>query len=123
MRRQATSYPLMPFLSSPVDGLPMIQIHRSGVKMDVCPTSGGVWLDRSELEKVIVILRRAFHEENESFSGKHYAREKSYVDRLLASDCDKIRYDHSQSKYRKLYSNKQYNEGSGISKVMDLFDF
>ncbi len=36
----------MPLLTSPLDGVAMRQIRRYGIEMDVCPTSGGVWLDK-----------------------------------------------------------------------------
>lgn len=47
----------MPLLVSPIDGSPMRQIHRYGIELDVCPTSGGVWLDKGELEKILAILQ------------------------------------------------------------------
>lgn len=47
----------MPLISSPIDGSPMREVQRYGVKMDICPTSGGIWLDRGELEKIIVMIR------------------------------------------------------------------
>lgn len=47
----------MPLYTSPIDGSPMRQVNRHGVEIDVCPTSGGVWLDRGELEKIIALMR------------------------------------------------------------------
>lgn len=47
----------MPLISSPVDGSPMREIERYGVKIDVCQTSGGIWLDKGELEKIILMIR------------------------------------------------------------------
>ncbi len=47
----------MPLITSPIDGSPMREIERYGVKIDICPTSGGVWLDRGELEKIIMMIR------------------------------------------------------------------
>ena len=47
----------MPLLISPIDGSPMKQIHRFGIEIDVCPTSGGIWLDKGELEKLMAILK------------------------------------------------------------------
>lgn len=48
----------MPLMTSPIDGAPMRQIHRYGIEFDVCPTTGGVWLDKGELEKVISACER-----------------------------------------------------------------
>jgi uncharacterized protein len=47
----------MPLQSSPIDGAPMRTIRRYGIEIDICPTTGGVWLDRGELEKLIGIIR------------------------------------------------------------------
>ena len=46
----------MPLLTSPIDGSTMRQIRRYGIELDVCPTSGGVWLDKGELEKLIALV-------------------------------------------------------------------
>ncbi len=46
----------MPLLTSPIDGSAMRQIRRYGIELDVCPTSGGVWLDKGELEKLITLV-------------------------------------------------------------------
>ncbi len=35
----------------------MRTVRRYGIEIDVCPTTGGVWLDRGELEKLIEIIR------------------------------------------------------------------
>ncbi|MEL6171155.1 MAG: zf-TFIIB domain-containing protein [Pseudomonadota bacterium] len=37
-------------MTSPSDGSPMREGERYGVKMDICPSSGGIWMDRAELE-------------------------------------------------------------------------
>ncbi|MEO1640091.1 MAG: zf-TFIIB domain-containing protein [Pseudomonadota bacterium] len=47
----------MPLMTSPIDGSPMREVERYGVKMDICTTSGGIWLDRGELEKIIMGVR------------------------------------------------------------------
>lgn len=47
----------MPLLSSPIDGSPMKEVERYGVKIDICQTSGGIWLDKGELEKIILMIR------------------------------------------------------------------
>ena len=41
----------MPLLTSPIGGAPMRQIFRHGIEFDVCPTTGGVWLDKGELAR------------------------------------------------------------------------
>ena len=48
----------MPLLVSPIDGTtPMQQIIRDGIEIDRCPVSGGVWLDKLELEKLLGMMR------------------------------------------------------------------
>ncbi|MEO0938376.1 MAG: zf-TFIIB domain-containing protein [Pseudomonadota bacterium] len=53
----------MPLMSSPIDGSPMREVERYGVKIDICPTSGGIWLDKGELEKIIMMIRQEALEE------------------------------------------------------------
>ena len=53
----------MPLMTSPIDGSPMREVARYGVKMDICPTSGGIWLDQGELEKIIMMIRQEALEE------------------------------------------------------------
>ena len=53
----------MPLISSPIDGSPMREIERYGVKIDICQTSGGIWLDKGELEKIILMIRNEALEE------------------------------------------------------------
>ena len=38
---------------SPVTGEPMVPLTVEGVNVQRCPTSGGVWLEKGELEKVL----------------------------------------------------------------------
>lgn len=38
---------------SPITGEPMVQVMCQGVEIDVCPESGGIWLDQGELDKII----------------------------------------------------------------------
>lgn len=38
---------------SPITGEPMEQITIMGVTVDRCPTSGGVWLDKGELDQIL----------------------------------------------------------------------
>jgi Zn-finger nucleic acid-binding protein len=47
----------MPLINSPIDGAPMRQIHRYGIEFDVCAATGGVWLDKGELEKLIALVK------------------------------------------------------------------
>lgn len=93
----------------------MKQINRFGIELDVCPTSGGVWLDRGELEKLINFIKESADED-----ARHFANaRKGQID----YDDDYYRHQkgrkYSDDDYRKGY----YKKKSGMSKVMDLFDF
>ena len=67
----------MPLFLCPNDNSQMQKITREGVDIDICPTCKGVWLDRGELDKLLVAEReeseksvqahRRFQEEVKSF--------------------------------------------------------
>lgn len=44
-------------LPSPIDGAPMRKVARYGVELDICNRTGGVWLDKGELEKIVQLVR------------------------------------------------------------------
>jgi len=105
----------MALLSSPIDGSPMRQINRFGIELDVCPSSGGVWLDKGELEKLINFIK-----ENAEQDARHLANAKQG-----RADYDENYFRHE---LKRKYSDDEYRMGhykkkSGMSKIMDLFDF
>jgi len=109
----------MPLLISPIDGSPMRQINRYGIEIDVCPASGGIWLDKGELEKILHILREEIEStqiSSERARGDERVRER---DVYVHDDEDFRRY-----KEKGYYgSGKYYKKESGFSRIMDLFDF
>jgi hypothetical protein len=71
----------MPLLVSPIDGSPMRQVVRFGIEIDVCPTSGGVWLDRGELEKLMALIRdESIREHNASIAYRRGSDEDRRAD-------------------------------------------
>lgn len=98
----------MPLLNSPIDGSPMQQIHRYGIEIDVCPTSGGIWLDKGELEKLMHFLREETMQEQSAIqSNQRYAS-----------------YGHDDhNAHAKHGYNKKYKKKSKINEIIDLFDF
>jgi uncharacterized protein len=44
----------MPLFICPNDQTPMQKVSREGVDIDICPSCKGVWLDRGELDKLLV---------------------------------------------------------------------
>jgi Zn-finger nucleic acid-binding protein len=93
----------MPLTTSPIDGAPMRQIHRYGIEFDVCPTTGGVWLDKGELDKLIMLVREETLSEQspQRRRGRHHDND-DYDDE-----------DHRQNRH----------SGGRRSRLADLFDF
>jgi hypothetical protein len=77
----------------------MRTVRRHGVEIDICPSSGGVWLDRGELEKLIEIIR------------EDAMRELPGRERLNRQDDDFDNEERSPSR------------GNRRSRLLDLFDF
>ncbi len=50
-------------LHCPVCGVPMREIERFGVLVDICPSCKGVWLDRGELDKIIQYAVSGYQDE------------------------------------------------------------
>ena len=106
----------MPPLTSPIDGSPMRQIHRYGIEIDVCPTSGGVWLDKGELEKIMHLLQGDIAVEQSNIRpSKHQTRHD--VD---ADDDENHRRYHKKGYYG---SGKHLKKEGKMFRVMGLFDF
>jgi Zn-finger nucleic acid-binding protein len=45
-------------LRCPNDSARLVEVERSGFLIDACPQCRGVWLDRGELDKILVAERR-----------------------------------------------------------------
>lgn len=95
----------MPLMSSPIDGSPMREIERYGVKIDICTTSGGVWLDRGELEKIIMMIRD--EAQREAGRSSRYSEPRDDRDRS---------YDEPRHRSRK-------KRDGVLDNLMDIFDF
>ena len=96
----------MPLMTSPIDGSPMREIERYGVKMDICPTSGGIWLDRGELEKIIMAIRE------EALVDGGYSAEDAYGDVHYHEAPERTRRDRPQRRKRE----------SMFDTILDIFD-
>jgi len=96
----------MPLISSPIDGSPMREIERYGVKIDLCQSSGGVWLDKGELEKIIMMIRE------EALQESSYAA----APRTEAFD-DEADYEAEAPRQR-----KRHKRDSMFENIMDIFD-
>lgn len=92
----------MPLMTSPIDGAPMRQIHRYGIEFDICPSTGGVWLDKGELEKLIALVKEETVQDSKRHEGRARERYDDYDDDDFARD---------------------RHRGRKRSRLMDLFDF
>lgn len=93
----------MPLLTSPIDGSAMRQIRRFDIELDVCPTSGGVWLDKGELEKLI------------SFISKEVAEAETDRSRERGRDATDLHDDD--------FDDHRRRGGKRRSRILDIFDF
>ncbi|MDA0780948.1 MAG: zf-TFIIB domain-containing protein [Rickettsiales bacterium] len=109
----------MPLLTSPVDGSPMHQIRRFGIELDVCPTSGGVWLDKGELEKLMALIKEAAEEEAGAFSSRRKPEERYEEPRYRDEEYRKPHYKE-QDDYH--YKGKHKKKGA-LHQMMEIFDF
>jgi Zn-finger nucleic acid-binding protein len=92
----------------------MRQISRFGIELDICPTSGAVWLDKGELEKLLNFIKESAEEDARNFPQPRPSN-------ALRDDDDRSRRQHryNDDDYRKGH----YKNKSGMSKIMDIFDF
>lgn len=117
----------MPLFLCPNDNSQMQKISREGVDIDICPSCKGVWLDRGELDKLLVAEReeseksvqahRRFQEEVKSFERNpdEWKRTHRYDD-----DRKRYRYDgdddyDDDDKYRR-------RKRRGGFDLFDIFD-
>ncbi len=101
----------MPLLISPIDGkTPMQQIRRDGIEIDRCPVSGGVWLDKGELEKLLGAVQHAVAEDRAHYSEYRQAYSQKPVKHHYHDD------DYEDYRYKK------YGKKSKMKSLFDLFD-
>lgn len=111
----------MPLLLSPISGEPMKQVVREGIEIDVCPTTGGIWLDKGELEKLIALLMNAASENTES-TGRNAPFQRQFRDRDHDQDDDD---DNNHFGRRNNYHRDEggRRKEGGLARMMDIFDF
>ena len=73
-------------LRCPADGARLIEVERADVHIDACPECRGVWLDRGELDRILVKERELlsgdddFFREVEGGRARPASRERQYDD-------------------------------------------
>lgn len=55
----------------PICSIPMDEVSKSGVVIDVCPRCKGVWLDRGELNRLLESVRGYRNEYEDSYEKQH----------------------------------------------------
>ena len=63
-------------LRCPVDGSRLVQVDRSEILIDACPECRGVWLDRGELDRILVKERQLVHGDDDFFREVEGKRER-----------------------------------------------
>lgn len=120
----------MPLLVSPIDGSPMKQITRYGIELDVCPTTGGVWLDKGELEKLLAVVRDATNDSDDDFAQfKQQKSRQQLPPDYYENDARHVppqNYRHSYKKYDdddyEDYYKYKYKKKSKLKTILDIFD-
>lgn len=87
----------MPLFLCPNDNSQMQKITREGVDIDICPSCKGVWLDRGELDKLLVAER----EESEKAVQAHRRFQEEV--RSFERDPDGWKRTHAYDNERKRY--------------------
>ena len=100
-------------LRCPLDGARLVQTERSEILIDACPQCRGVWLDRGELDRILVKERQwAAGDPDEEFfgevEGRRRPRERSGYD-------DRERYEEPGGRRKK-------RRGSFFEDLFEGFD-
>ena len=109
----------MPLLFSPISGEPMKQVIREGIEIDVCPTTGGIWLDKGELDKLIVLLMNTASGNTEN-AGRNSSSQRQFNDRDHDDDDDDENFSYRNNSHR---DEKKGKRQGGLGRMMDIFDF
>lgn len=120
----------MPLLVSPIDGTPMKQVNRYGIEIDICPTTGGVWLDKGELEKLMAYVKDAVNDSDDDFQEFKTQKAMKNLPRDYYEDEPRHAmpptYARSYKKYEDNdyddYHKYKYKKKSKLKSIMDMFD-
>ena len=110
----------MPLLVSPMDNkTPMQQIRRDGVEFDRCPVSGGIWLDKGELEKLLSAVQNAASEDRAHY-GEYVIDQKSRAEPYTPPRRTSSYHDDDDD--YEGYHHKKYGKKSKLKSLFDIFD-
>ncbi|MCX7989681.1 MAG: zf-TFIIB domain-containing protein [Aquificaceae bacterium] len=80
----------------------LLEMSKYGVMVDVCPSCGGLWLDKGELSKILETLRRAESSLDEEL-------------RSLTRENPEVYRKYEEYKYKK-------KKKSIFGEIFDIFD-
>ena len=87
-------------LRGPIDGSRLVQTERSEIVIDACPECRGVWLDRGELDRILVKERQwASGDPDDEFFREVEGRRRPERERARHDDRD--RYDAPRDRPKK----------------------
>lgn len=119
----------MPLLVSPIDGSPMKQVNRYGIEIDICPTTGGVWLDKGELEKLMSLVQEAVNDDEDDFRQFKTAKANKQLPPDYYQPEPQMQVPPKYA-YRKYddddyddYYKYKYKKKSKLKSMLDIFDF
>lgn len=92
-------------MNCPIDGALLVMTERSGVEIDYCPQCRGVWLDRGELDKLIVRAERNVFERVPSRTDDRYERHDRH------DDDDGFRFGGKRKKKRESFLSEIFDFG------------
>lgn len=94
----------------PVCSIPMDEVSKSGVLIDVCPRCKGVWLDRGELTRLLESIK-AYREDDLEYDSRTRDRDHDHYEK------DDRKYDKGHYKHE----NKRKKRGL-FGMLEDMFD-
>uniref|UniRef100_A0A7C2V486 Transcription factor zinc-finger domain-containing protein n=1 Tax=Hydrogenobacter sp. TaxID=2152829 RepID=A0A7C2V486_9AQUI len=80
----------------------LLEVNKYGVLVDVCPSCGGIWLDKGELSKIIEAIRRAENSLDEEI-------------RVISKDHPEVYRKYEEYKHKK-------KKKSIFGELFDIFD-
>ncbi len=110
----------MPLFLCPNDNSQMQKIAREGVDIDICPTCKGVWLDRGELDKLLMQERE--DSERQIQAQKRFHEEVNQFHRNPDKWRKEHPYDEQDKRYRYEGDDDYRGDRRKRRKGFDLFD-
>jgi uncharacterized protein len=110
----------MPLLTSPIDGSPMQRLEYHGIEIDRCPATGGVWLDKGELEKLLSFVQQASVEDRNEYAAYRQQTPQDYRPRERPPQYHGKPYKYDDD-YDDYYRHK-HGRKSKMKGFFDLFD-